>query len=39
MNWEFSYDEYYIEMEKDFEKYKNVEEELAIYVAKHIKKR
>lgn len=39
MNWEFSYDEYYVEMENDFEKYKNVEEELVIYVAKHLKKR
>ena len=39
MNWEFAYDEYYVEMEEDFKRYNNVEEELAFYVAKHIKRR
>lgn len=39
MLWKFSYDEYYVEMEKDFERYQNVDEEMALFIARRINER
>ena len=36
--WKYQYDEYYFEMKKEFEKYKNLGPEMEEVVSRHIKK-
>ena len=35
--WRWQYDEYYSEMEKEFEKYENLESEMEEVVSRHFK--
>lgn len=35
--WKYQYDEYYVEMEKDFEKYQNLDPEMEEVVFRHFR--
>lgn len=36
--WRWQYDEYYVEMEKDFEKYQNLDYEMEEVVSRHLRR-